>query len=332
MDAAAEKIVAQAGPLSAAAAGLSASATAYAAAHAGAGLSLLDAQSHALLVYSADLARYAAARVRRDPQPALAALQERLAAGWAVLDRARPLEKAARPALQALLQRAARAGQGGVVGEAGKALRARPDPAGLVVDGEEEGRPAAAGGGEGEKVYRPPRIAEVVYDGEREALAEREEKARRKMSARAARSRSVREMLAEVSGAPDEVRDDEDEDGVAGRELARLRRDEEDRVQYEEENLTRLNVTREDKRRRRALEKAVERGGHGDGGGEGDAFADLMGVADRVIGKGGAGSKVRRDGQERVDALDALDRGLVAGKKKKRAGGSGAGGKKKRRR
>lgn len=325
MDAAAGKISAGAAPLAAAVSNLSSSADAYAGSHAGAGLTLLDAKTHALLTYSADLARYAAARARRAPQPALDALQMRLAGGWAVLERARPLEKAARPAVEGLLKRAARVGRGGVVGEKS---RARPDPGNLAVDGEEEEAEEEKEAA-GEKAYRPPRIAEVVFDGERERIAEKEERVRAKMAARAARSKSVREMLAEVSGAPDEIRDDENEDGEAGRQLASLRRAEEERLEYEEDNLTRLNVTRDDKRRRRVLEKAVERGGHGDAGTGGDPFADLMGVAERVIGKGG--SKAKRDGQERMDALDAMDRGLVGGKKK-RAGSGGSSGKKKQRR
>jgi hypothetical protein len=216
-----------------------------------------------------------------------------------------------------------------------------------VVDGEEEEdaeqHETVSGRSPEEKKYRPPRIAEVVYDGEREAVAEREAKTRARMAARAARSRSVREMLAEVSGRPDEVRDDDgDGDGLARREVARMRRDEEERLAYEEENFTRLNVTREDRRRRRALERVAERAGHGDGGGGGgDPFADLMGVAERVIGKDAAGSRARRVGQERVDALDAIDHGLVSGggdggggkgAKKKKRGAAGSGGKKQQRR
>jgi hypothetical protein len=66
-----------------------------------------------------------------------------------------------------------------------------------------------------------------------------------------------------------------------------------------------------------------------------------MGVAERVIGKDAAGSRARRVGQERVDALDAIDRGLVSGggdggggkgAKKKKRGAAGSGGKKQQRR
>lgn len=318
MDAATARILATAAGLADAVGALGQSATAYDGPHAGKGLGLLDVKTHALLRYTASLARYGAARVRGGD---VAPLQDELVEGWAVLERVRPLEKAAKGAVEALLKKAVR-------DEAGRAvvdgMRARPDVGSMMLD---EGG-AVADEDEGPKKYVAPRIAEVVYDGEKDALEEKAEKMKKKMSARVARSRAVREMMAEVSGAPEEVRDEDDmDDGdAAGRAMSALRKQEEDRTRYEEDNFTRLNVTREDKKRRRALERAAERGGHGDGGLGGDPFADLMGVAERVVGKGS--QKARKAGEDRVDALEAVDRGLSTGKKQNKKGGSGGGKKK----
>lgn len=353
METAFEKLSAQGKQLIPAAESLAKQAAAYASAHSSAGLPLYDAKVHVLLRYTASLCRYAAARARGDPEGDIAGLQQGLVEGWAMLDRARPIEKAARPTLEGLLKRAARARAASaanvpVRNVAGKNdavpnIAPRPDPGNLVMD-DDDGAENDSGSehgqgekGEDAKMYRPPRIAEVVYDGERDVMEEREARARAKMQARAARSRSVREMLAEVSGRPDEVRDnDEDEEGAAGREMARLRREEEERTRYEEDNFTRLNITREDRKRRQRLATAAERSGIvGDVGG--DAFADLMGVAERVIGKGSAS---KRAGEDRVNALDAFDRGLApagtegrsgSGARKKRNGGSGPSKKKKSR-
>lgn len=313
MDAATARILATTAGLVDAVGALGQSATAYDASHAGKGLGLLDVKTHALLRYTASLARYGAARVRGGD---VAPLQDELVEGWAVLERVRPLEKAAKGAVEALLKKAVRdeAGQAVVDG-----MRARPDVGSMVLD---EGGEVADEGDEGPKKYVAPRIAEVVYDGERDVLEEKAEKMKKKMAARVARSRAVREMMAEVSGAPDEVRDEDDmDDGdAAGRAMSALRKQEEDRTRYEEDNFTRLNVTREDKRRRRTLERAAERGGHGDGGLGGDPFADLMGVAERVVGKGS--QKARKAGEDRVDALEAADRGFSTEKKQKKKGGS----------
>lgn len=346
MDTAASRILEAAGPLSDAVGSLGQAASAYNAKHAGKGLGLLDAKTHALLRYTAALARYGAARIRGED---VEAIQKYLVEGWAVLERVRPLEKAARPAIEALLKRAVRDESAGAVvtdmNGGGEAIRPRPDPANMLLDGEDDsesdGGAAAqdsnartAGGDEGdgtEKKYQPPRIAEVVYDGEREAMEERETRTRAKMAARVARSRAVKEMMAEVSGAPEEIHDEDDMDegDAAGKAMASLRRQEEERSRYEEENFTRLNVTREDKKRRKALERAAERGGHGDGGGiDGDPFADLMGVAERVVGKSKA--KVKKTGQERADALEAMDRGLTSGKKSKKKSDRRKGGKRRR--
>lgn len=272
------------------------------------GVGLLDVKSHALLKYTASLCRYAASRVAPAPEDDIPQLKDDLVTQWVVLDRVRPMEKKLRPYLETILKRAA----------ASDTSAARPRPGNFVADSDEDAsasdgsREDGAGGADGdepaEKLYKAPRIAEVVYDGDEEQLEARAQRKREKLSSRLSRNRGVRDMIAEVAGRPEEVRDDGDF-ATAGdsRQVDALRREEEERLRYEEENFTRLTVTRKDKKRRRVLEKAVERsGGSVDAGG--DPFADLMGVADRVIGKSGSANAEKRARGDRVRALDELDR------------------------
>jgi U3 small nucleolar ribonucleoprotein protein LCP5 len=179
------------------------------------GMRLLDVKSASMMRYVAALCRYGAARVARESDQSVEDAVAELVREWVAIERTRPLEKAMRPRVNALLERASRPR---VISEKGK-LAARPDPGNLVADDDDDGTCLAAAdvgeadngeamGKEGD-IYRPPRIAEVLYDGEREAIDAREAKTREKMTARAARSRSVREMLAEVSGKPDELRDED---------------------------------------------------------------------------------------------------------------------------
>jgi U3 small nucleolar ribonucleoprotein protein LCP5 len=303
MDEAATKVANQVDALSMGVEALQANIRKYMSGSAVDGMRLLDVKTSSLLRYAAALCRYGASRVGRASDESVEAAVADLVREWVAIERTRPLEKAVRPRVSALLERSARPR---VSDKKGKTA-ARPDPGNLAADDDEDedGRDSDAADAadiarERDDVYRPPRIAEVLYDGEREAIEEREAKAREKMAARAARSRSVREMLAEFTGRPDEVRDEDgDGDGFAGREMTRMRREEEERTQYEEENMTRLNMTRKDMKRRKMLEHAAERVDSGTG----DPFSELMGVADRVIGKGAAGSAAHRAGQDRADAL-----------------------------
>lgn len=247
------------------------------------GVSLLDAKVVTLLQYTASLCRFAAGRINGDSDDALGQIVDHLVCDWVSLERTRMLEKALRPRLLALLDRADRLNNRNE--GAKRPPRARPDPTSLLPENEDERSDESGVVGEEEntKLYRPPKIAEVVFDGERELLAAQNAKKRERLAARVARNKNVRDMIAEVSGRPEEIKNDEHDDSLfADREMKRLRREEQERRRYEEENFVRLNVTREDKKRRRVLGHASERNGLV-GDAMGDAFFDLVNVADRVI-------------------------------------------------
>ena len=174
-----------------------------------------------------------------------------------LLERIRPLEAKSAYRLQKLLQLAAAAeGDGGLSG-AQKDLAERPNPEALLTKG---GGARAAGGGdddddqeaeEGDGLYRPPKMAAVPYD--EEGGSSKKERQRERALARAASSRMVRELRAELSDAPMQIHADDfgtsvDTDSAA---VARFRKEENERRRYEEDNFKRLTLTKDEKRQQK---------------------------------------------------------------------------------
>lgn len=99
-------------------------------------------------------------------------------------------------------------------------------------------------------VYRPPKLAPVVYNEKSEKLSKRE-KDEQRMRERSSRSRVMQDLMAEMQDAPEEadVHGGVHEESGAGDSLDRFIK-EKDR--YEEDNYVRLVTTRKEKRRRNA--------------------------------------------------------------------------------
>lgn len=268
------------------------------------GISLLQAKSATLMRYNYNLIRFCQARIKGQTIEPIA---EKLVQDWVVLEKMRPIERKLRHQIDQLLKTASRKAEN----EVDEAERHRPDPSALVIDSDAEDSEA----GEQDSVYRPPKLAEVVYDGG-DRKAAREMKERERAKARAVRSEGVREMLAEVKGLPEEIRDDEMGGGEKSAAVRRLMKEDEKRREFEEENFTRLNVTRKDKKRRRELERAAE-GPSMDGANE---FDGLMAMADRVITSKGRSTEVKggRRGSEieeqyKLQKLDEITEAMEGG-------------------
>lgn len=211
-------------------------------------------------------------------------------------------------------------------GEEEREVVLRPNVAAMVGNGndEEEGV-----GGEGDGLYRAPRIAAV---GMEEVGRRKEEREEKRMRGRIRRSGLVREMLEEVSGRPDEWFDD----GLGGGdvEAARIvRREERERRMVEEETFRRVGLSKKDKKRRKELEmrargfEGVEKGG-----------GDLLGVVELAERIGGKGKERGEDGDKgkiekaRKSMMDDDDEEFGMGRKRKRggSGGRGRGGKRRK--
>lgn len=294
-------------------AGLDGSLTHYRGPLADAGVSLLQAKSATLLRYTRNLACFAEARTRgKAPSNEL---REELVSDWAALEKMRPLERRLRPQLDALRTAAAQA-----------APAHRPNPAAMLAasddDSEDEEDAADATG-----AYVPPRIGAALPDAVG-VDARREERAAAKRE-RMRRGAGARAMLAEVSGAPEEI-GTEDVTSTA-KEDAR-------RTKFEERNFVRVALNR----RERKMRERQERAAAGEAVRGADEISGLIGFADRVVKKKGARQQragVDDDEEDREAKMRALDR--VSGdvleearerrKERKRKGPGGGGTPKKRR-
>lgn len=276
------------------------------------GISLLQAKSSTLLRYNLNLMRMARLRVQGKP---ISNVAERLVEDWVALEKIRPLERRLRYQIDALLKSAS-------APPGNDRNRHRPDPSAVVVDSdvEEEADEGA--------MYRPPRIAEVVFDGDGERRKEREKRQRERAHIRKMRSEGVQEMLAEVKGRPEVLREEDFGSGRKSAAVTRLLKEDEQRTKYEEEHFTRLTVTRKDKKRRRDIERALEAQGMD----VANEFGGLVAIADRVAGvKGstrgqqskvaGSGVVAAREEEEKIKALDEITDRMSGGTVKARRAG-----------
>ncbi|CAI7831621.1 unnamed protein product, partial [Closterium sp. NIES-53] len=167
---------------------------------------------------------------------------------------------------------AAEAGVGGSLDD----LKHRPNPNLLVSklggsgsDGGEDGGVAAgldgAGGGGGAGgIYKPPKIAPMAMDGEKEGGkkggevgARREEREMREARRRAARSAFVKELAEDVEGRPREMRvEGASTMMVEGKEMEREVERLRERAAAEEKMFSRVPLNRGEKQRLKALKRS----------------------------------------------------------------------------
>ena len=284
------------------------------------GLSFLEAKHLLLLAYCGHIVHYLLVKAEGGTiqgHPVVAQLVQLRA----YLEKVKPIDKKLQHQVERLLRASgagpdsgADAGEGGAAGGKGgrgAALRHRPNPGALVAkagaapggsdsegsEGEEDGRAPGAGRGG----YRPPKIAPVAFegpDGGERGEGGLSKEARR----RALRGEYLREMAQELRGAPEEesllpvgMRA-----GLAQRERERWRK----RAAQEEDIFRRVDLSKAEKQRARAAERA------GLSGAAllddlGEDLADLVGREER----GGVGELYRS--------------GAVQGASRKRRGGTG---------
>ncbi|XP_038226179.1 neuroguidin isoform X2 [Dermochelys coriacea] len=209
------------------------------------GLSFLELKAQLLLLYLQDLAQLL---LEKSSGRSLAAQPAvlRLAELRTVLEKMRPIEQKLRYQVDKLVKAAVT----GAVGD-DNPLRFKPDPGNMMskLSDEEVGTEGKAAGKKplakgGVRKYVPPRLVPVHYD---ETEAEREKKALDQAKKRALSSSVIRELKEQFSDAPEEIRE--------GRYLHATRQSQEDahRRSYEEAMLVRLNLSRQDKARRRRV-------------------------------------------------------------------------------
>ncbi|KAI9494906.1 Sas10/Utp3/C1D family-domain-containing protein [Zychaea mexicana] len=130
-------------------------------------------------------------------------------------------------------------------------LAFKPNPMNLLARDEEEEEEEEEGEEEGKSgVYRPPKLAPVVYD-ESKGRKSKYEKDQERLRERSSRSRVIRDLMADMNDAPEEV----DAMGGVNEGMGYGERFDEqlkEKDDYEENNYVRLAVTRKEKQRLKA--------------------------------------------------------------------------------
>ncbi|CAI5495879.1 unnamed protein product [Closterium sp. Naga37s-1] len=254
------------------------------------GVSYLEAKHGLLLHYCCCLLFFLLLRAEGKPvrdHPVVSRLVElRL-----FLEKIRPIDKKLQYQIEKLLKLASSANRSATPGkqsaaaaEAGAGgslddLKHRPNPnllvsklggsgadgsAGAGFGGEDGGFAAGADGGGAGGIYKPPKIAPMAMDGEKEGGkkggevgARREEREMREARRRAARSAFVKELAEDVEGRPREMRvEGASTMMVEGKEMEREVERLRERAAAEERMFSRVPLNRGEKQRLKALKRS----------------------------------------------------------------------------
>ncbi|KAM4809741.1 neuroguidin [Rhinophrynus dorsalis] len=214
------------------------------------GLSFLELKNQLLLMYLLDLTHLMAEKTQGrhiKGNPAILRLVE----SRTVLEKMRPIDQK----LKYQIDKLVRAAVTGSVSE-NDPLQFKPNPNNLMSklaessegesdsDGDDESGAGKKSKGKARK-YIPPRLAPVHYD---ETEVEREHRLLDRAKKRALSSSVIRELKEQYTDAPEEIRE-----GKAYH-MMQHEKEEQHRTNYEESMMVRLNMTRQEKaRRKRAL-------------------------------------------------------------------------------
>lgn len=245
------------------------------------GVSYLEAKHTLLVHYAASLVFYLLLKAEGRPvrdHPVIARLVEIRA----YLEKIRPVDKRLHYQIEKLLAAAQRAGAAN--GTDGEAMGYGPRPEALLL-GDDAAEEGGAGAPEDGGVYRPPRLNPVSMELEDDRAGRASAKERRRQEAaarRASRSSLVKELAAELAGAPEE-RDTGVPIGMDTVAALRERQRMAARDAEEEDLMIRVPLSKDERKRLRAQKRA---------GLSGKALLDDFAddVADLVGGDGGLGA------------------------------------------
>lgn len=207
-----------------------------------AGLSFLEVKNHVMLSYLLDLThivwrKVSGKSISGDPSI------RRLVQARTILERIRPIDQKLKYQVDKLVKTATH----GTI-NADDPLRFRANPAALEAESDDESTGSIEKGSEGKatKVYRPPKLAPVHYN-EDETEKERKERLLERAKRKALCTSVMEELRSEFYDGPVEIKDAYDS------HKARQNKAMQERVQYEEDNMLRLTLTKKE----RNLEKQL---------------------------------------------------------------------------
>ncbi|XP_050050711.1 neuroguidin [Dermacentor andersoni] len=201
-----------------------------------AGLSFLEMKNHVMLGYLLDLThivwcKVSGKRISGDPSI------RRLVQARTVLERIRPIDQK----LKYQVDKVVRTATLGTL-NSDDPLRFRANPAALEAEsGDESTDSVEKGAGDKvPKVYRPPKLAPVHYDGD-ETEKERRERLLERAKRKALCTSVMEELRSEFYDGPIEIKDAYDS------HKAKQNKAVQERVQYEEDNMLRLTLTKKER-------------------------------------------------------------------------------------
>lgn len=207
-----------------------------------AGLSFLEMKNHVMLSYLLDLTHVVWCKVSGKSISGDPSIR-RIVQARTVLERIRPIDQKLKYQIDKLVRTATL----GTL-NADDPLRFRANPTALEDESDYESADSAEKGSEGKatKVYRPPKLAPVHYDGD-ETEKERRERLLERAKKKALATSVMEELRSEFYDGPVEIKDAYDS------HKAKQNKAMQERVQYEEDNMLRLTLTKKE----RNLEKQL---------------------------------------------------------------------------
>ncbi|KAI9595717.1 hypothetical protein BDF19DRAFT_476315 [Syncephalis fuscata] len=234
------------------------------------GISLLEVKYHTLLQYITQLVYVIGRKLHGEPLENSAAI-DALIHDRIILEKVKPIEQKLKYQLDKLI-RAASLGASAGGNEQVNPYSFKPNPQQLV--GANDDNDAEKGQGniltinrgnklikaivlggdndtddEGSKLYRAPRLAPVHYDEGADAK-EKRKKHEQRLLEKAAKSRLIQDLVAEYDDRPEQMGvEGGARDGYGGDDA--LEKREKERTRYEEDNFTRLSLSKQETRRMR---------------------------------------------------------------------------------
>ncbi|RKP11160.1 hypothetical protein THASP1DRAFT_11937, partial [Thamnocephalis sphaerospora] len=214
------------------------------------GISLLEVKYHTLLQYITNLVYLVGLKLdgaQLEGHPVI----DSLIRGRVVLEKIKPVEQKLKYQIDKLIRaasvgtEAAASADGTDAWTPANPYSFRPNPQQLAGDKKDQDEESD----DENKLYRAPRLAPVHYD-EGDDAKEKRKKHEQRMLEKAAKSRLIRDLVAEYDDRPEEQGvEGGARDGYGGDDALDIR--EKERTRYEEDNFTRLTLSKKEARRAR---------------------------------------------------------------------------------
>ncbi|KAI8055176.1 hypothetical protein BDF22DRAFT_741764 [Syncephalis plumigaleata] len=213
------------------------------------GVSLLDVKYHVLLQYITQLVHVVGQKLHGQTlqdSPAIDGLiRDRI-----ILEKLKPIEQKLKYQLDKLIRAASLGASASNDADNVNPYSFKPNPQQLVgANDDKESGNANEDDNEGSQLYRAPRLAPVHYD-EGTDVKEKRKKHEQRLLEKAAKSRLIQDLVAEYDDRPERMGvEGGARDGYGGDDA--LEKRERERTRYEEENFTRLSLSKQEARRMR---------------------------------------------------------------------------------